>query len=504
MAKRIFLGIALVAFVVCAFALAQGRKATDEMKIEGVEVKRAEPEVAHGAKGEGGKVIPWQINYQGYLTDTAGDPINGNLSMTFRILDGGSPQWSESLTVSVEDGLFNVVLGTTTPIPASVFASGEARWLELVVEGETLSPVTEITAVAYAYSAENAFKIQNKPVSSWAPAPDQVLKWTGSEWAPGQDETGGAICDTATFLRYQNAGGLPVKIDSCSGDAMQISYVGHYAIDIDHFTMTGIDIDGGGVAGYGIAIGDCIRGMDIWTVGAADAISIDTDPSGSGMDIVAGREGVVIDAGNQGMIVYAVGEGVEAHSETNEAGWFITEDNAHYAVTAENWYGSSYPGLYVDGYLTVTGKQSTVVETSKGKEALFSVESPQLELMSSGTAQLVNGEARVEFDRLFSEAISTEVPVKVIVTPAGECSGICVVSRDSKGFKAKELLNGNSRATFDWIAIGRRKGYETRPDILIPDDQAQGKERALWSEQRRKEKEARRIERLRERDMEGR
>ncbi len=505
MAKKIFIGIALVAFVICALALAQGKKAIDETKIGVAEVKRAQLGVG---EGEGGKVIPWHINYQGYLTDISGSPITDTLSMTFSIWDspsGGQPKWADTHTgVVVDSGLFNEVLGISNPIRDSVFTPGQSRWLQLEVAGQTLSPRTEITSVGYAYSAENAFKIQNKPVSSSNPSLNQVLKWTGSEWAPREDSTGGAVCDTATFLRYQNAGGLPIKIDSCSGDAMQISYVGHYGIDIDHFTMTGIDIDGGGLASYGIAIGDCISGMDIWTVGAADAISIDTDPGGDGIDIGAGSCGLWVDSGNLGIGIGAVGRGVEASSETNEAGWFETEDAAHYAVRAENWYGSSNPGLYVDGYLTVTGTKSSIVVTSRGKEALFCVESPEVEFMSSGTAHLGNGKGYVEFDRLFSEAISTDIPVKVIVTPAEECNGICVVSRDSKGFRVKELLNGDSDAGFDWIVIARRKGYETRPDVLIPDAEAERREAMSKRKERQKEREMRRIERMKERDIERR
>ena len=151
-----FIGITLVAFLVCALAFAQARKVTNNTKIGVVQVRRAQPGVM---KSDGGRDIPWHINYQGYLTDDVGTPINATVNMTFSIWtlsSGGIQMWNEPQTVSVEEGLFNVVLGTSTPIPPAVFDPGESRWLELEVEAQILSPRTEITSVGYAYRAVTA------------------------------------------------------------------------------------------------------------------------------------------------------------------------------------------------------------------------------------------------------------------------------------------------------------------------------------------------------------
>ena len=103
------------------------------------------------------RVVPRVLNYQGYLTDTLGNPINnGSLAMTFKIYDaatGGNELWSESRTVDVARGIFQVVLGSSNPIPDSVFTGGTDRWLELIVDGNILSPRTRITSVGYAYTA---------------------------------------------------------------------------------------------------------------------------------------------------------------------------------------------------------------------------------------------------------------------------------------------------------------------------------------------------------------
>ena len=106
----------------------------------------------------GGRSVPKMLNYQGYLTDTLGSPIDDTLDMTFKIFDAatlGNEWWSETQTnVPIERGVFSVILGSGTPIPDTVFNQGTNRWLELILEGpQTLSPRTRITAMGYAYTS---------------------------------------------------------------------------------------------------------------------------------------------------------------------------------------------------------------------------------------------------------------------------------------------------------------------------------------------------------------
>ncbi|MBM3331211.1 hypothetical protein FJY68_05075 [candidate division WOR-3 bacterium] len=95
--------------------------------------------------------VPQHINLQGYLTDTTGNPINGSKSMRFDIFRGGSSVWNETQTVDVDGGLFSVVMGSTTPIPYSVFEPGTTCELQLTIGGQALSPRVEMTSVGHAY-----------------------------------------------------------------------------------------------------------------------------------------------------------------------------------------------------------------------------------------------------------------------------------------------------------------------------------------------------------------
>ena len=64
--------------------------------------------------------VPQTISYQGVLTDTDGAIVHdGNYPIVFTLYDaltGGTNLWTETQTVSVSGGLFNVILGSVNPI----------------------------------------------------------------------------------------------------------------------------------------------------------------------------------------------------------------------------------------------------------------------------------------------------------------------------------------------------------------------------------------------------
>ena len=108
--------------------------------------------------------VPGVINYQGRVTDNTPqqNPIDATVTVNFSVWDsqtGGASLWSETQSVQVVKGLFNVLLGSTTPIPGGVFSGGATRYLEIVISGETLTPRQRIATTPYASvsgSADNA------------------------------------------------------------------------------------------------------------------------------------------------------------------------------------------------------------------------------------------------------------------------------------------------------------------------------------------------------------
>ncbi len=101
--------------------------------------------------------VPQLINYQGRLTDGAGDPVTGNQSIRFKVLNGDTPGasvlWSETQTVTVTDGVYHVLLGSVNPMSQYLF-KGPNRYLEVEVNGETLSPRQQLGSVPYAMACD--------------------------------------------------------------------------------------------------------------------------------------------------------------------------------------------------------------------------------------------------------------------------------------------------------------------------------------------------------------
>ncbi len=105
--------------------------------------------------------VPSLINYQGIVTDTGGSPVTGTHDLTFRIypdsLSATTPLWTEVHPgVDVDEGLFNIILGGTTPITPDLF-DAEERWMGITVDSDQeMYPRMKITSVPWALRASVA------------------------------------------------------------------------------------------------------------------------------------------------------------------------------------------------------------------------------------------------------------------------------------------------------------------------------------------------------------
>ncbi|MFH2036655.1 MAG: hypothetical protein ABIJ45_09655 [Candidatus Zixiibacteriota bacterium] len=102
--------------------------------------------------------VPKIINYQGRLTTNLGAPLDTTVSIIFAIYDdstGGNMKWSETQgAVVVTDGIFNVLLGSSTQIMDTVF-NNENRYLGIQIGTDPeISPRTRIVSVGYALHAK--------------------------------------------------------------------------------------------------------------------------------------------------------------------------------------------------------------------------------------------------------------------------------------------------------------------------------------------------------------
>ena len=64
--------------------------------------------------------IPQTLSYQGVLTDDSGNAVSdGTRNLTFKLYDtatDGTQLWTETQSVDVSNGLFNVILGSVTAL----------------------------------------------------------------------------------------------------------------------------------------------------------------------------------------------------------------------------------------------------------------------------------------------------------------------------------------------------------------------------------------------------
>jgi hypothetical protein len=106
--------------------------------------------------------VPEHLTYHGNLSTASGEAYTGVVETTFRIFDAeteGQQIWSEDMdAIDVLDGSFTAHLGTFEPLD-EVFDGG-SYWLEIEIEGQTLTPRTAVTSVPYALRAANAADAQ--------------------------------------------------------------------------------------------------------------------------------------------------------------------------------------------------------------------------------------------------------------------------------------------------------------------------------------------------------
>jgi len=101
------------------------------------------------------------IAYQGRLADADGNPLTDTVNMEFRLYDaasGGAPLWEELWTganaVQVSDGLFNVMLGSLTPIDAAIISANDTLWLGITAgTDDEMAPRVQLGTVPFAVQA---------------------------------------------------------------------------------------------------------------------------------------------------------------------------------------------------------------------------------------------------------------------------------------------------------------------------------------------------------------
>ena len=206
--------------------------------------------------------VPTEMNYQGRLTDNSPgqNPLTAAVPMEFKIygsLIGADLLWNEAWgSVSVNDGIFNVLLGSNgAPIPATIFTAGNPRFLEIVVDGETLAPRQQLGTVGYAGQAAGSADVECVDCVGTADIEDAAVALADMDGNAVNSATVVNNSLTASDLAANSVGASEISANAVgsseiaagavTASELAAGSVGASALDsTDSFTVDGLTVTG--------------------------------------------------------------------------------------------------------------------------------------------------------------------------------------------------------------------------------------------------------------------
>jgi hypothetical protein len=259
-----------------------------------------------------------------------------------------------------------------------------------------------------------------------------------------------------------------------------VGVVGVGSAGSGYYTVTGGS--GGTFAGYHGLLSVGVNATNgIGVVGAGNNGSYNIIPGGAGGCFTAtyagaagfaqdGSAGIgIIGAGNnQAAIILAAGCGGDfTGSVCGVHGYAVNSSNDRYGgyfATGGSLYayvGGRYSGT--NRKIVGTGTVSTIVKNRSGERiTLTCPEAPETVFQDFGTGQLVEGFAHISIDPdlAINITVNGNHPLKVYITPEGDCNGVYVTNKSANGFDVIELQGGKSNVQFSWQIVATRANEE--------------------------------------------
>jgi hypothetical protein len=339
-------------------------------------------------------VVSSSFNYQGRLTDTSGNPLDGSYSMRFRIYDqlsGGTLLWdSDAKTVAVSQGLFSIDLSP----PQDIF-NGQSLYMGTRVQGVDLTPRRQILPAPYALGLRPGATVSGEP-TAWD---GHVFKVDMQGAYPAASAVLSTVA-TGSAVQGRSTGGYGVYGYSTNG-------YGVYGYATGSGTASGYGgyfYSSNGVGAYGESsasrswadqyapgvYGKSANGVGVYGV---------SNSSSGGMAGVLGESTVGYGVEGDSTDSFGVcGFSTENYGgyfhSSNYRGLYASGNSGYYAAFFENPLGNTGAGLYVDGYMWVTGSKTGYVVDCCLNEGPESLETGDV-VTIVGAAEPVSGQIPV-------------------------------------------------------------------------------------------------------------
>ncbi|UCG79173.1 MAG: hypothetical protein JSV21_04930 [Nitrospirota bacterium] len=295
-------------------------------------------------------LIPSLINYQGYLTDATGVPVDRTVSIDFAIYDvstGGTALWTEShSTVAVVNGVYNVMLGSISTLSLP-FDQQYYLGIDVDSDGE-MTPRQEMGSVGQAIRADTAELALDVPTGSISASQLQ---------------------DGATLTEISDNDGTGSGLDADMVDAQHAS-----AFAAASHSHSGADITSGAVADANIA-SSLARDSEVMGIVTAN------DGTGSGVDadLLDGQHSAAFASSIHAHSGYDIISGTVADARVDVT---ITRDNEVMTIVKAN--DGSGSGVDAD---TVDGVHASSMNIPSGAVMFFNLSSCPVGWTALTTAQ---------------------------------------------------------------------------------------------------------------------